>query len=813
MLIDHYGDTICFTYPKDRRKSQMFYSVDIKCADVAESIRSTDVIKVCAEQLQEECKKYDFQLDETYNLAEDCDISYDTFTRNRPQGWVKFFDALFPYRIHSYPIQRKCDTIFQIFHYIMHNGKSHNPFHVSLAELLHDNSRAKLVIDILNKLGLCISYDEVQRTDFGLMNRIIDTAGSNRVPVSLPLHVDDKETEFFRKDDGGVTEPLETDEIRGDDNEETEPLGTDDNDETELCGEDDKEETDPLGIGDDDETELCGENDNEETEPLGIDDDDETELHGTMDNFDHDEATLSGIGGSHDTILMLFQNTNDVRRAQKVFSKKPTDSTQNQRTLDKVLPCQELIKMGKFSGRGKISKTFSPGNEIDYSWKENELNKQYTLWILARYHDDASTEYGPHVPSFAALKSLLDTSICSITHCAFTPILPYPATEFDTIFTTMINFQDVLQQRGRKSGPLWSDEGVYHIAKEIQLIYPEKFADIFLGIGGFHLEKVVIGCLGSYLECSGIQHQLVEEKVFGPAVVNSVMSGGNYIRGKRGISLIAEAMEQLQIGSFLKCSDGELYAELFQKIERLNNAMLANPTENKADFDRLWKDCLEELEQFDAAFTAFKVKGSIKSNLFAYWNNFLTNLAPVLRDLTRSFRDADWYLHLSSVSRSIDLCFSFDRINYKRWLPMYYEDCLALPERFPKMHNSFLKGDFVVRHTSRKGSAVPMDQALEKAYNKPAKSSAGIIGFTRRKEAVCKWNLIKHEKGKYRNFLYDICQMSDDDEYSLHHEFSERITLKDKASVAALMKNIKQRGNPFKLEESRDDMNIAWVQY
>jgi hypothetical protein len=141
-----------------------------------------------------------------------------------------------------------------------------------------------------------------------------------------------------------------------------------------------------------------------------------------------------------------------------------------------------------------------------------------------------------HVPTFTAVKSLLGTSITCITQCAFTPILPYPATQYDTIFTTMINFQDVLLQRGHENGPLWSDEGVYHMAKEIQLLYPEKFSNIFLGIGGFHLEKVVIGCLGSYLECSGIHHILVEEKVFGPAVVNSVMSGGNYVRGKRGMA-------------------------------------------------------------------------------------------------------------------------------------------------------------------------------------------------------------------------------------------------------------------------------------
>ena len=43
-----------------------------------------------------------------------------------------------------------------------------------------------------------------------------------------------------------------------------------------------------------------------------------------------------------------------------------------------------------------------------------------------------------------------------------------------------------------------------------------------------------------------------------------------------------------------------------------------------------------------------------------------------------------------------------------------------------------------MRHSSRKDSAIRMDQALEKAYSKPAKSFAGIIGFARRKEAVCK---------------------------------------------------------------------------
>ena len=51
---------------------------------------------------------------------------------------------------------------------------------------------------------------------------------------------------------------------------------------------------------------------------------------------------------------------------------------------------------------------------------------------------------------------------------------------------------------------------------------------------------------------------------------------------------------------------------------------------------------------------------------------------------------------------------------------------------------------------------MPIDQALEKAYNKPAKDPGGIIGFTRKKESVAKWNLIRHEKSGFTKFIEDF---------------------------------------------------------
>ena len=42
-------------------------------------------------------------------------------------------------------------------------------------------------------------------------------------------------------------------------------------------------------------------------------------------------------------------------------------------------------------------------------------------------------------------------------------------------------------------------------------------------------------------------------------------------------------------------------------------------------------------------------------------------------------------------------------------------------------------------------------------YNKPA-SQSGIIGITRKKEAVNKWNILRHEKLQFTEFLEQMCK-------------------------------------------------------
>ena len=44
-------------------------------------------------------------------------------------------------------------------------------------------------------------------------------------------------------------------------------------------------------------------------------------VHDAMDNIDHEENTLSGIGGSHDTILVLFQKPGMKDTTEKISTK------------------------------------------------------------------------------------------------------------------------------------------------------------------------------------------------------------------------------------------------------------------------------------------------------------------------------------------------------------------------------------------------------------------------------------------------------------------------------------------------------------
>ena len=189
LLINHFGDTLAFMYPQDKRKSQMFYLSTVQTKDVIETLRLNDPIEVCVKKLRSECKSYDFGLNQSFRYAIDLQLgmeklqSYDSL-----QCWNKFFNALFPVHFSSESIRRKCDVIFQIVLNIINGGQRKTRLHTAIAQSIHDTCKSKNLIKIFNRLGLCISYDDLERVDMCQTQQLINLAGPSRVPV--PENID-----------------------------------------------------------------------------------------------------------------------------------------------------------------------------------------------------------------------------------------------------------------------------------------------------------------------------------------------------------------------------------------------------------------------------------------------------------------------------------------------------------------------------------------------------------------------------------------------------------------------------------------------
>ena len=61
---------------------------------------------------------------------------------------------------------------------------------------------------------------------------------------------------------------------------------------------------------------------------------------------------------------------------------------------------------------------------------------------------------------------------------------------------------------------------------------------------------------------------------------------------------------------------------------------------------------------------------------------------------------------------------------------------------------------------------------------------------------------MKHEKSNYTSLLREISEINNEDQYSLHHEFSEQRTEFNKRCVVnQLASYVQERGNPFDVKE------------
>ncbi|KAJ8680645.1 hypothetical protein QAD02_016432 [Eretmocerus hayati] len=202
----------------------------------------------------------------------------------------------------------------------------------------------------------------------------------------------------------------------------------------------------------------------------------------------------------------------------------------------------------------------------------------------------------------------------------------------------MCNFIEILNQLDQKHLPIVCDEGVYRVARHIQLLHPEKFGGMIFMLGSLHMAKILESCIGKYLSESGADHVLVETESFGVNFVEQVLAGSNYARSMKGFDILAEALQRLQIEAFLKECGPKKYGDELSTIKALQEAFSENnPSECKSlhkifvnNAERLIQDFQDPMitDRVERQVTnIMKYIGSRGSNPFQDGTNPLINLA------------------------------------------------------------------------------------------------------------------------------------------------------------------------------------------
>ena len=230
-----------------------------------------------------------------------------------------------------------------------------------------------------------------------------------------------------------------------------------------------------------------------------------------------------------------------------------------------------------------------------------------------------------------------------------------------------------------------------------------------------------MGALGKWMSGSGFEEIIIEGDICASGPTAKVLSGKHYNRAIHVHQIVLDAVERLIIESFA-----------------VNNPQFEIP----------------DLNLLVSQPSHYSVRDSIMSDDFV---NFVLEYNKY-KDANRNgklgktaqlglmYRDSVWHLlrfhcaikhynieqYMISMMNLCSLLFSADLIHYARFLAMQYYQLLTLQESRPGAVNLLHANGFSVARSNIPASCCAIDLTIEHIVNRSAKTTGGIVGFSRK---------------------------------------------------------------------------------
>ena len=90
----------------------------------------------------------------------------------------------------------------------------------------------------------------------------------------------------------------------------------------------------------------------------------------------------------------------------------------------------------------------------------------------------------------------------------------------------------------------------------------------------------------------------------------------------------------------------------------------------------------DKFSQICERYAAYVNQGNSACTTFALWSSYIEMVQQLLL-FVRAMRTTDWDLHLSAIRSMLPWFFAYDRVNYARYLPLYWLEMLCVQDTRP----------------------------------------------------------------------------------------------------------------------------------
>ena len=448
-----------------------------------------------------------------------------------------------------------------------------------------------------------------------------------------------------------------------------------------------------------------------------------------FDNIDRLEETLTGAGTSHRVNGIFIQP--EVQTVLQEKERKPIEEIRSRSRSPTTSLLPQYIAGKK--GHPPIAKQPAEPDSND----QVEMGKQKNhMWTFLRQTDVENQI----VPSWTGFNiRTRNKTVITQDRLGYLPTINAPATDLSTVNEILNQAMKISRQLDVKVVCVF-DQALYAKVTEILWKDEEKMRTIIVHMGAFHTICNFLATIGKRFKDAGLRDVAVESAVIAEGSIEAVLEGRQYNRAVRLHKIIYEAFQRLIWKGFYSWIETN-HSDDSQRLQETHNKFTdLQKTLTEEQFEHVFKNesCTRIFQLFNEYQNALR---NDNGELSCFWMSYI-DMVEILLGLIRTSREGDWMLHLAMINAVIPRMFAYDRLNYAKYLPVYYNQMLNLPMEHPEVYEHLKNGGMSVQlGAANTFGRIPVDQAIEETANKDTQTAGGTKGFSLNPGAVSKYYL------------------------------------------------------------------------